>query len=304
MRAHFTLYDRTSGICTFAGFRVSRRQPCPICGKPDWCLYDPTRGLTLCPRTISARQVGDAGYLHGGDIETRERVYRSAPEPSEVKDLQPLNVDFRYALSNQDIVERAIVLAAKLGVTIGSLITYGLGWSRRFNAWTFPMHNFECMCIGIRLRDDDGRKWAIQGGHNGLFLPNDHIDDPYLFIEEGPTSAAALRSMGLDAIGRPSSSACVDMTTAYCDRFRDRRIVIVANRDEAKYRKDGSVFYPGQEGANKLAAAFFKHGKRVLVIEPLRGKDSRDWLKGGATAAKVMAVVEGMRYWLPEREAA
>ena len=47
--------------------RVSRSRPCPICGKPDWCLIvgptdDPT--AAICARVESGNRRGDAGWLH------------------------------------------------------------------------------------------------------------------------------------------------------------------------------------------------------------------------------------------------
>lgn len=47
--------------------RVSKRWPCSICGRPDWCLYagpngDPT--AAICPRVESGKRAGEAGWLH------------------------------------------------------------------------------------------------------------------------------------------------------------------------------------------------------------------------------------------------
>lgn len=46
--------------------RVSRTNPCPVCGKPDWCLIE--RGTsprrTICARTPSNRRAGHAGWIH------------------------------------------------------------------------------------------------------------------------------------------------------------------------------------------------------------------------------------------------
>ena len=43
---------------------VSEKRPCPICGKPDWCLIAKDGGAAICPRTPSGKQAGEAGYWH------------------------------------------------------------------------------------------------------------------------------------------------------------------------------------------------------------------------------------------------
>jgi putative DNA primase/helicase len=51
---------------------------CPVCNKPDWCLVDGTQpddpAAVICPRTPSAEDYGEAGYLHVLDPERWERL--------------------------------------------------------------------------------------------------------------------------------------------------------------------------------------------------------------------------------------
>jgi hypothetical protein len=51
--------------------RVSKRERCPICGKPDWCLVCGPEGspeAAICPRIESATKIDKggrfSGYLH------------------------------------------------------------------------------------------------------------------------------------------------------------------------------------------------------------------------------------------------
>lgn len=63
--------------------RVSRKHPCPVCGKATWCMVaresDPSR--TICQRVESSRRWGTAGWLHDlhdhGDSPTRLCEIRS-----------------------------------------------------------------------------------------------------------------------------------------------------------------------------------------------------------------------------------
>lgn len=46
--------------------RVSRQNPCPICGKPDWCLVAPDGSAAICQRVTegAVKKCGEAGWLH------------------------------------------------------------------------------------------------------------------------------------------------------------------------------------------------------------------------------------------------
>ncbi len=44
--------------------RVNKDSPCPICGKPDWCLVSQGGSAVICARVQSDREVGRAGWLH------------------------------------------------------------------------------------------------------------------------------------------------------------------------------------------------------------------------------------------------
>ena len=46
--------------------RVSRKYPCPVCDKPDWCLVAKDGSAAICARISegSVKQYGDAGWLH------------------------------------------------------------------------------------------------------------------------------------------------------------------------------------------------------------------------------------------------
>jgi len=46
--------------------RVSRKSPCPVCSKPDWCLVAEDGSAAICARISdgSVKKCGDAGWLH------------------------------------------------------------------------------------------------------------------------------------------------------------------------------------------------------------------------------------------------
>ena len=45
--------------------RVSKREPCPVCGRPSWCLVRGDGGAVICARIESPKRWGKAGWFHG-----------------------------------------------------------------------------------------------------------------------------------------------------------------------------------------------------------------------------------------------
>lgn len=62
--------------------RVTRRRPCPVCRKPDWCLVSPEGTGALCMRKASARPARrGGGWWHSFTHEPLPPRARPAPRP-------------------------------------------------------------------------------------------------------------------------------------------------------------------------------------------------------------------------------
>ncbi len=297
--------------------RVSKRRPCPVCGKPEWCLYagpDNAPTAAICARTESPKRCGEAGWLHilrrdGPTWSPRvRRIELSAartaltPGPSpngrgEI-DFNKLAADCVAAVQPEALDK----LAASLGVSVESLRRLGVGWSAQHRAWTFPMQNADGAVLGIRLRLPGGKKISVKGGHEGLFLPSPHPNplpegegtrvenplpkgeraDDMLLVAEGPTDCAALLDMGFDAVGRPSCEGGVKLLVELVRNQKPSGVVIVADSDA-----------PGQRGAETLAIVLLAYSQSVRIISPpARFKDLRAWRQGGAMAADVQQAID------------
>lgn len=269
--------------------RVSKRRRCEICKRPDWCTYTAT--VACCMRTPSPRQARNGGWLHWL-ADTPQPQPMALPAPYSPPDGQP--VDWAGLLASwttTTVADRLAAHAADLGVSIWSLRRLGIAWAAPHRAWAFPMRNPDGTVCGIRLRAESGKKWAVTGSHQGLFIPDkgqigDQVDQ--VLVCEGPTDTAAMLDLGFVAIGRPSCSGSVE---ALAGLLRRRNVVIVSDRDEGKLRPDGTVFFPGQEGSDRLAAALVGGCLSVRIIRPLRGKDAREWVRSGATTDVVRTVI-------------
>lgn len=271
--------------------RVSRQRPCPVCGKPDWCLVAGPEGApeaAICPRVESDRRCGDSGWLHvlrRGDRDRGPRVHHvpsGQDRPIERADLEKLHARWRLPADHP----RLAVLASALGVTAASLARLEVGWAGSRQAWSFPMRaGCDGLLLGVRLRFPDGTKRAVPGGKEGLFIPSDLPAGERLFITEGPTDCAALLDLGFAAVGRPSCSGGVAQCAALCRRLKPAEAVIVADADE-----------PGQRGAENLASVLVCYVPSARIVQPPAGvKDARDWVRAGARAEDVLAAVKAAR---------
>ena len=268
--------------------RVSRRRPCPVCGKPDWCLYagpadSPT--AAICQRVESDKRAGEAGWLHklrddpSQPTRRRVRTVRPATPEAPPRDFGRLAADCRDAMGT-GLLGR---LAADLGLSADSLQRLGVGWSWSSKAWTFPMADAAGRIVGIRLRLPSGRKLAVKGSREGLFIPEGIEPGGRLLVCEGPTDCAALLDLGFPAVGRPSCSGGVKHLCELVKRLQPQEVVIVGDGDA-----------PGQRGAENLASvlvAYVSGGVRVIT-PPAPHKDARAWLRAGGTPADVQAAIE------------
>ncbi len=269
--------------------RVTRRQPCPICTRPDWCSLSEDGRVAVCMRVESDKPCKSGGWYHNL---TEPVTVRPAPKPKvkpvATEDFARLAVEYAEQLTN------TLIPAKMLGVSVRSLERLQMGWNGK--GYTFPMRDGRERVIGIRVRGNKG-KWSVPGSHNGLFWPEGVYrgNDSPLMICEGPTDCAALLDLGFAAIGRPSCTGGVEHIVEFL-QGRRREVVIVADHDELKRRPDGSTFRPGQEGAARLAQEIKPLVRTVKGIKPPYHKDVRDWVRAGATRAVIESVIRNTRF--------
>ena len=273
--------------------RVTSRQPCPVCGKPDWCLRTPDGAAAICARVKSGKPMGKrdhAGWLHlvgyaqVGRSASSRQMRTCRPNCSESNafaigdksagDFVSLSQDYVAALAPEQLSR----IATWLGLAPLALQQLDLGWSAQHSAYSFPMRDAARTVIGIRLRSAaTGKKFAVRGGRQGLFIPAE-LGSGQLFIAEGPTDCAALLGLGFDAVGRPSCSGGVRLLTELVKVRRPSQIVIVADADA-----------PGQAGAERLADVLVAYVPVRILTPP--AKDAREWLGLGVAHDEVIAAV-------------
>ncbi len=268
--------------------RVDRRSPCKICGKPDWCLHsrddpaDPSR--VICTRVESEKRCGEAGWLHVLRHTGAPRRDWTRTHSISVPDVE--YVTRWHEIATVQVSEQWVAeLGRTLGLSTSSLARLGVGVLHprhlgelhlRGNelVWTFPMRDARERVIGLRVRPSHGKKFALRGSKNGLFIPSGlERGLERLYIAEGESDAAALLDLGVHAVGRAGCTQGAKLLGQLVSRLQPRQVVIVADADDA-----------GRDGAGRLAREQCVLVRDLRVIEPPTGiKDARQWKHAGLT---------------------
>lgn len=286
---------------TFSWIPASNDDPCPICRKPNWCSHSPDRQRFKCERLATTQPgftltqvrdgggifaVGKAGFRHPSPVSRDGK-----PQPR--CDWSTLASRFRSAITP----EQRAYLASRLGVRIDALDALGVGWATTADlrelrasgarwadkypegAFVFPEEDGTGAVVGLSFRDEDGRKGGPTGGGRGLVIPSNLRDlpDPVL-VPEGPSDVAALLSLGIAAVGRPSNATGAAELAVL---LRGRDVRIVGENDEKE-----SGAWPGLDGAEAVAEALSDTWQSdVTCVMPAEGsKDVRDWLRAQTDA--------------------
>lgn len=265
---------------------VTKDRPCPICKRPDWCSFGDYQ--MKCMRVQNGPELKGGGWMHPypDKFYVPKKLWQPPIRPKkEPQDFKAMLQHFRDSTSTENY-ER---LSDSLGVKVESLIELDAAWSRQHQAWAFPMRNCQRSIVGIRLRSMDGKKWAVTGSTQGLFLPSRVPFFEPAVIVEGPTDAAAALSIGLYPIGRASCNCGADDINEYLSTLKARRVIIVADNDEDK-EVNGRRIRPGIDGALRLQEKFKVKSCIWLPVE----KDLRSFVNRGGTKEEVLSHVRSL----------
>ena len=224
---------------------VTKKHPCPICKKPDWCGVSADGNIAICMRIQSNKPTNNGGYLH--ILKERPKNYQYRPALI-VKEEKKPTIDSNaliFKWRNQTKPGQIEKLADDLGVSSLALQRLDAVWAQEHNAWAFPMRNEHSRIIGIRLRNNSGFKWAVKGSNAGLFIPAG-LRSRQLLIVEGPTDTAAGLTLGFDTIGRQSCVGQEDLVCKWLNNKRYDEIILLIDHDKLN---PVTGKYPGYEGA-------------------------------------------------------
>lgn len=270
--------DAHDGASKGQWIRVSRRHPCPICPKPDNCTVSEDGRAVWCGRVSegSVRENNGGQYLHWLDGEQAVPM----PPPRKQRDAAPVTKDWpKYARRlTQHSEQPRERLAAQLSLSPESLIQLQVGWNPFDAFWSFPERNGDGEIIGISARYTSGKKKRLAGSRAGLTYA-EHWDtgDGSILLVEGGSDTAALITLGLTVVGRPSNNGGVELLIDLLEHVpHDRDIIVIGERDE---KEDGK--WPGKDGAIRTATRLAEELERPVAwsLPPDDAKDSRAWLQ-------------------------
>ena len=273
--------------------RVSRREPCPVCGKPDYCGRTVDGSAVRCMRVDSDKpstaKDGTMGWIHvlSNPLPPVAATKNVLKKPDWTKEC-------RAMFDHEKAHDKRCAIADTLAVSVESLelMRVGIGWDEwngaEFSSWPSRDHNGRC--IGYVRRYSDGAKRTNEGGSTGVFYTSEWFSRPGpLWVVEGGSDVAACESAGLCAIGRASNTHGGEyirrMVKQCCP---DKRVIVVGERDEVPEKRGrvpsctlncrGCAFcWPGLFGAKKVAAEL--NTRWVMVPKP--HKDMRELLTAG-----------------------
>ena len=288
---------------------VTRREPCPICGKATWCGRSLDGRYAICMRTESCHPTRNGGWLFVFDDERREWVEPSngnaphsrfngpscALRPLGRKTIAPRiesasvaaemakDADYGLAYDLADFLLPGIPVAALIEA-VNSLGVYLSRKHWKDGTLAIPMRNADGVPVGIRYRATaSGQKWSERGGRNGVFFSPRVIASKHhraLFVVEGFTDTLAMAAIGLPVIGRASCLTGADEIATIVRRASPACVYIIADNDDTHFAA-GRAYMPGRRGADELAKRLTRPAAILFLGNH---KDARDFITARLTA--------------------
>lgn len=260
--------------------RVTSSERCPICGKGDFCGRSADGLSVTCMRVESSKPCPGrmGGWFHQLDNALPRIEFTSlAKKEKPVIDWDDVA---NQMFNSPKSADTRTALSSSLGVNVGALSELGVGsgWddyrSLPFSSW--PERDASGKVLGIVRRYADGSKKTMRYSTHGIYFaqPVMRMRNGPVFVVEGGSDTAALLSLGVNVIGKPSNLGGVGQIVALARTIsRYMRFIVIGENDQ---KPDGA--WPGKQGAVATAERLTEELKRKAewVLPP--AKDVRAWL--------------------------
>ncbi len=159
-----------------AYLRVSRREPCPVCGKHDWCRIFEDGGVE-CMRVESSVACASGGWMHWTNDDWRDKIAHFPKKHTVTETVGDalLNQVYTKILQNLTLSERHENLLRERGLPIAGYATLPVEVEDRHIvaadvAQSLPNKNWLDRTPGFFRPDYAEDAWSINGAP-GLLIP-------------------------------------------------------------------------------------------------------------------------------------
>jgi hypothetical protein len=237
--------------------------------------------MRVSSETEVAGSDGSPGWIHViGETDPLEPV-REYKVPQRV-DISSLYASYANKSKNVDVSP----LAARWGLEGSTVASMGIVWIGAHQAYGIPMYDSCGKVIGIQLRTTES-KWTITGSKLGIFCSWPILSNR-VFVCEGASDTAAMKSLGYEAVGRAS---CNSGGPLLKEMLKDKDVVIVSDNDSPQLMPNGKYVTPGQDGAVQLSYLLERSANSVkIILPPKPHKDIRQYITAGANRKHIEAL--------------
>ncbi len=286
--------------------RCTKSFLCPKCASTRWCSVSHDGKVCHCMRVSEGGRPSRSKKV-GGWYHDLDGSVKPPPAPKTVvKKVQKANFaslaeKCRCALIDANGLPS---LSVQLGLSVEYLEEAGAGWladyedSTYYRGYTFPMHDATRLIIGLQIRTQKGKR-SVPGSAGGLFWPQGvSLQGPGpLLLPEGASSCGACRDLRFDAIGRFNCDGRIDLIEELVAQVPQKRIVvIVADHDPEHKTPDGKSYWPGRDGARKVATAIKHIHKLLKIVEFGFSKDPRTFLQADGTHDMLDCLIRARKF--------
>lgn len=284
-------------------YEVSKEQPCPVCGKPDWCSATGPQGdpdAVVCMRVESNNKRGNGGWLHRlreNSMPASSRRQKSSSYPA-TNDVTP--TQHARPLSSPPIPFKDAIVYDEVGKD-----------QKHSHYWVYHNEDGQEVGAAVRYDDKDGSKrvlpmsvdergqWVRKAMPSPRPLYDLHIlsalqPGSQVFVVEGEKCVEALKSYGL--VATTSSNGCKAADKTDWSPLAGLDIVVLRDNDEPGEAYKDHVLQILHQLDNPPTLRAFD-----LPELPEKG-DVVDWLAAGGTKEQLMSLVAAAEPWKPEPE--
>lgn len=286
--------------------RVTRHAPCPVCGSPSYCTFNPYAGIAKCMKVEEgsfAQKMSDLGpqFFHRLEEALQQKQYKKVkwkdvPRINNTQMRRWLRVWHERAKLDKLHDQRA----KELGLSAESMRVLGVGWANQSEIllhktrcvhkgyWTVPLYNENLNSVGVALQppadatgdERDLTKKMISGSKPGMYATKTTRCGGTLLICEGFSDTATAITMGYHAIGRLSNTGTHNVIIAYVEQHLPDTVIVIPDNDpECKPRARELT----EMGALNMLDAVRKLKIECVIMKPTTAKDLRQWYLNGGT---------------------